>query len=188
MNSGGGGGSENITSLKTSFIGQNFWFLPGAPFPTLGRKANWIVPRIWCFFSPKYGGLEEVSSSGFWNSFPSQLLLSELFSFISPTSTVGCILCLSLMFYRDQRGEEREILDSYRPHRLTGSYSKSCLLLQESSEVDIVLTVLCSFCSLGFLTSSAFLTVWHTTNLAKLLDFYRGKASRALDTLRAFYH
>lgn len=37
------------TLLENFFYWTNFLFLPGASFPTHGREANWIVPRIWCF-------------------------------------------------------------------------------------------------------------------------------------------
>lgn len=38
MNSRGEGGTGNITPFKTSFIGPNFRFLPGAPLSTLRKK------------------------------------------------------------------------------------------------------------------------------------------------------
>lgn len=95
INAGEGRGSENVASLKTSFIGLTFYFSPELLSLHIEEKLIELCPGYDVFFpfSPppprKYAGLGEVSSSGFWNSFPLQLLLSELFSFLSPTSTAG---------------------------------------------------------------------------------------------------
>lgn len=122
---------------------------------------------IWCF-SPKYGGLGDVSSSGFWNSFPFQLLFSELFSFISPTSTVGCILSILTRSKQRREGDSR-LPRAWQTKLFKVVYFTYSIL--RSSEVVIFPTVSCCLC-FGLLGG---------------ILFYRGKANRSLDTLRAFW-
>lgn len=74
INAGEGRGSENVASLKTSFIGQTFYFSPELLSLPIEEKLIELCPGYDVFFfsppSPlrtplKYAGLGEVSSSGF---------------------------------------------------------------------------------------------------------------------------
>ena len=121
---------------------------------------------------PKYEGHGEVSSFGFWNSFPLQLLPSKLFSFIFPTSTVRCILSVFCL-------ERGDIQESYMLYRLAESYSHCTF-------PSLSLTGICSFWCFQVFNIKCIVDMQRLQLTTALIDLYRVAQAKLLLLKEAF--